>query len=160
MQKGKPPFVQASAALRNVSVVQLSALGGLPAGYISCTSMPAYFFIRSIREQGPLIWLPIQAGTASHFSPPLPRYLTGPFTSPFSLIAGPTFSLSAHSLTSSVLALLAPGTQWSQKPIVSLPAACAVRIYGAVISAADDIAVAATNCRRESFLRDMAFSPW
>src|ERR1700738_5106384 len=70
-----------------------------------------------------------------------------------------TFSLSAHSLTSSVLALLAPGTQWSQKPIVSLPAACAVRIYGAVISAADDIAVAATNCRRESFLRDMAFLP-
>jgi hypothetical protein len=41
----------------------------------------------------------------------------------------------------------------------SLPAACAPRIYGAVISAADDSAVAATNCRRVSFLRDIAFSP-
>ena len=28
--------------------------------------MPAYFFIRSMREQGPLIWLPMLAGTASH----------------------------------------------------------------------------------------------
>ncbi len=26
--------------------------------------------------------------------------------------------------------------------------------------AAEDIAVAATNCRRESFFRDMPFSPW
>jgi hypothetical protein len=29
-----------------------------------------------------------------------------------------------------------------------------------VISAADVAAVAATNCRRESFFRDMAFPPW
>jgi hypothetical protein len=29
-----------------------------------------------------------------------------------------------------------------------------------VMSVADDAAVAATNCRRESFLRDMAFPPW
>ena len=49
----------------------------LPAGYISCTSMPACFFSRSIREQGPLIWLPIQAGTPSHLSPALPRYCDG-----------------------------------------------------------------------------------
>src|SRR6478736_3609256 len=39
--------------------------------------------------------------------------------------------------------------------MVSLPAARAVRIYGAEISAADDMAVAATNCRRESFFRDI-----
>src|SRR4051794_3300313 len=32
-------------------------------------------------------------------------------------------------------------------------------MYGALINAADDSAVAATNCRRESSLRDMAFSP-
>jgi hypothetical protein len=61
-------------------------------------------------------------------------------------------------LIRSVLVLLAPGTQWSQKPIESLPAAFAVRMYGAVINAADDSAVAATNCRRESFLRDMIYS--
>ena len=57
---------QDSAAFRNVSSVQLSAFGGLPAGYIACTSMSAYFFIRSMREQGPLIWLPMLAGTPSH----------------------------------------------------------------------------------------------
>src|ERR1044072_9930327 len=68
-----------------------------------------------------------------------------------------TFSLAAHSLTRSVEALLAPGTQWSQKPIDSLPAAWAPRTYGAVTRAADDSAVAAMNCRRESFLRDMWF---
>src|SRR5260370_25304263 len=39
--------------------------------------------------------------------------------------------------------------------MVSLPAALAVRIYGAEISAADDMAVAATNCRRESFFHDI-----
>src|ERR1700738_2402969 len=75
---GKPPLWQASAALRNVSVVQLSALGGAPAGYIAWTSISAYFFIRSIREQGPLIWLPIVAGTPSHFAPALARNLPLP----------------------------------------------------------------------------------
>ena len=59
-----PPLWQASAAFRKVSVVQSSALGGLPAGYISWTSMLAYFFIRSMREQGPLIWLPTHGGNA------------------------------------------------------------------------------------------------
>jgi hypothetical protein len=53
--------------------------------------------------------------------------------------------------------LLAPGTQWSQKPMVSVPAARAERTKGADISAADVSAVAATNCRRDSFFRDMAF---
>src|ERR1700744_3652164 len=57
MPKGLPPLKQASAAFRKVSNVQSSALGGLPAGYIACTSMLANFFIRSMREQGPLIWL-------------------------------------------------------------------------------------------------------
>jgi hypothetical protein len=33
------------------------------------------------------------------------------------------FCFSAHSLQRSVEALLAPGTQWSQKPIESFPAA-------------------------------------
>src|SRR5579871_6138310 len=55
--------------------------------------------------------------------------------------------------------LLAPGTQWSQRPIESLPAACAVRRYGAEISAADDNALAATNSRRESLLLDIALPP-
>src|ERR1700730_18868900 len=84
---GKPPLWQASAALRNVSVVQLSALGGAPAGYIAWTSTLAYFFIRSMREQGPLIWLPIVAGTPSHLSLALPRYCTVPLTPPVCLIS-------------------------------------------------------------------------
>src|SRR5258707_534767 len=92
MPKGKPPFLQASAAFRNVSVVQLSALGGLPAGYISWTSILANFFIRSMREQGPLIWLPMQAGTPSHLLLALPRYCAVPLTSPFSWISGPIMS--------------------------------------------------------------------
>src|SRR5678815_5479347 len=53
--KGKPPLWQASAALRNASSVQLSAFGGLPAGYIATTSMPACFCIRSMREHGPCL---------------------------------------------------------------------------------------------------------
>ena len=68
---------QASAAFRNVSVVQLSAFGGAPAGYIACTSMPACFFIRSMREQGPLIWLPTQAGTPSHLPSGLAEIFDG-----------------------------------------------------------------------------------
>src|SRR5215470_3737897 len=56
----------------------------------------------------------------------------------------------------SVEVLLASGTQWSHKPIDRLPAAFAVRTKGALIIAADDSAVAATNCRRVSLFRDMA----
>ncbi len=67
MPNGMPALWQASAALRNVSSVQLSAFGGAPAGYIACTSMPACCFIRSMREHGPLIWLPMVAGTATHW---------------------------------------------------------------------------------------------
>src|SRR2546423_4652795 len=50
-------------------------------------------------------------------------------------MATSTFSLAAHSSTSALEVLLAPGTQWSQKPIASLPAACAPRTYGAATSA-------------------------
>ena len=45
MPNGLPPFWQASAALRKVSSVQSSALGGAPAGYIACTSIPANCFM-------------------------------------------------------------------------------------------------------------------
>jgi hypothetical protein len=44
--------------------------------------MPAYFFIKSMREHGPLIWLPAQAGTPSHLPSSWPRYLTVPLTAP------------------------------------------------------------------------------
>src|SRR5580704_9913739 len=60
-----------------------------------------------------------------------------------------TFSFSAHSLTSTVVALFAPGTQWSQKPIESLPAACAPRTCGAAMPI-DATAVLAKKLRRES----------
>jgi hypothetical protein len=57
--------------------------------------------------------------------------------------------LSAHSSVRDCVALLAPGTQWSQKPIESLPAALAVRTNGAA-SIVDAAAVVATNRRRVS----------
>ena len=65
MPNGNPALWQASAAFRKVSKVQFSAFGAAPAGYMACTSMPACCFMRSMREQGPLIWLPMVAGTAS-----------------------------------------------------------------------------------------------
>src|SRR5689334_12699780 len=46
-----------------------------------------------------------------------------------------TFSFAAHSSTRVLVATFAPGTQWSQKPIESFPAACAPRTYGAAMSA-------------------------
>src|SRR3984893_8093664 len=52
-----------------------------------------------------------------------------------------TFSLSAHSWHSLVSVSLAPGTQWSQKPTESLPAAKAPRTKGAAS------AVVAAVCR-------------
>src|SRR5258707_1303532 len=92
MPNGTPPLWQASAALRKVSVVQLSALGALPAGYSPRPSLRAFFFIGSVGVLGPLIWLPIQVGTPSLLSPSLPRYLTVPLPSPFSWIRGSTTS--------------------------------------------------------------------
>ena len=50
--------------------------------------------------------------------------------------------------TSASEALLAPGTQWSQKPIDSLPAAFAVRTKGAATSAVVVSAVLSRNVRR------------
>src|SRR5438477_10204937 len=70
-----------------------------------------------------------------------------------------TFSLAAQSLTSALIASLAPGTQWSQNPIESLPAAWAPRTNGAEIIVADAAAVRVVNCRRVSPFFDMAFLP-
>ena len=92
MPNGLPPFWQASAALRKLSRFQASALGAPPAGYIAWMSMPACFFSRSMREHGPLIWLPEVAGTASHLPFTLPRYSTVPLTAPFSLMSGSMMS--------------------------------------------------------------------
>ena len=89
--------MQSSAAFRKASNVQASALGGAPAGYIACTSMLAYCFKRSMREHGPLIWLPAVAGTASHLPLSLPRYSTVPLTAPFCLISGSMTSFIATS---------------------------------------------------------------
>ena len=50
-----------------------------PAGYIACTSMPACCFIRSMREHGPLIWLPTRAGTATQRPSDLRQILDGRF---------------------------------------------------------------------------------
>lgn len=44
--------------------------------------------MRSMREHGPLIWLPTVAGTANHLPSTLPRYSTVTFTAPFYLING------------------------------------------------------------------------
>src|SRR5450759_2384795 len=78
--KGLPPLKHFSAADRKVSQVHWScnALSGLPPapGYILTTSSPAYFLSRSIRPQGPLIWLPFVAGTATQWPSTLPRYST------------------------------------------------------------------------------------
>src|SRR5262245_55217569 len=63
-----------------------------------------------------------------------------------------TFSLAAHSSHNVLDALLAPGTQWSQNPIESLPAACAPRTYGI---ARIDAAVVARNRRRVNLLLRM-----
>ena len=59
-----------------------------------------------------------------------------------------TFSLSAHALQSLVMASLAPGTQWSQKATLSLPAACAPRTKGAAANAVVAIAAVPSTRRR------------
>ena len=97
MPNGLPPLWQASAAFRNVSSVQLSALGAPPAGYMACTSMPASDFIRSMREQGPLIWLPTVAGTTRQAPLTLPRYSTVSLTLPCSLMRSAMMSSTGSS---------------------------------------------------------------
>ena len=54
-------------------------------------------------------------------------------------------------VTSAARTLLAPGTQWSQKPMVSLPAAYAPRTDGSQLGAAE-VAVVAKKRRRENVL--------
>src|ERR1700704_6358932 len=125
MPNGTPALWQDSAAFRKGSVVQLSALGGLPAGYISLASIPACFFKRSIREQGPLIWLPIQVGTPSHLSPALPRYSTVPLTAPFCLMSGSTTSFIGSSKSAcacghhvAIARISCPDFAWASAAIV------------------------------------------
>src|SRR5262249_11302036 len=55
-----------------------------------------------------------------------------------------TFSFAAHSSHNAFDALLPPGTQWSQNPTESFPAACAPRTCGVARAAA----VAAVVCRK------------
>ena len=40
-----------------------------------------------MREQGPLIWLPMQKGTACHLPLSWPRYSTVPLTAPFAAMS-------------------------------------------------------------------------
>src|SRR2546421_10755958 len=87
MPNGKPALWQASAALSSASMVQASALGGAPTGYIACTSMPACCFIRSMREHGPLIWLLTQAGMPRQWPSARARYSTVGLTLPLVLIS-------------------------------------------------------------------------
>src|SRR5438094_9595620 len=72
-----------------------------------------------------------------------------------------TFSFAAHSLHNLVSVSLAPGTQWSQKPTLSLPAAKAPCTNGAV-SAVAAVAAAAvcSTVRRVSDIFPMCPSPW
>src|SRR5579885_116152 len=59
-----------------------------------------------------------------------------------------TFSLAAHSLHSLVSVSLAPGTQWSQKPTLSLPAAKAPCTNGTATAVAAVVAAAALSTAR------------
>ena len=54
--------------------------------------MPACCFMRSMREQGPLIWLPTVAGTATQLPLILPRYSTVSLTLPFCLMSSAMMS--------------------------------------------------------------------
>src|SRR5579864_7356130 len=60
---------------------------------------------------------------------------------------------SPHSLHSLVSAMLAPGTQWSQHPIVTLPAAKAPLTCGAARAATVAAAPRASAVRRVTFVR-------
>src|SRR5262245_28232616 len=71
-----------------------------------------------------------------------------------------TFSFAAHSSMSALEATLALGTQWSHKPIDSLPAACAVLTKGVVMTVADAAAVVETKRRREIYALLTAFLPY
>src|SRR5438132_13771079 len=70
-----------------------------------------------------------------------------------------TFSFAAHSWINASEVLLASGTKWSQKPIESLPAACAVLTNGAAIIVADAAADVAMNRRRVNVFLFIVFAP-
>src|SRR5437016_11982920 len=74
--KGLPALNAFSAATTKLSQVQFSAslVGGLPAGYIACTSMPHCNLSRSMRAQGGFTCVPVTAGTPSQWPSLLPRY--------------------------------------------------------------------------------------
>ena len=56
-----------------------------------------------MREQGPLIELPTQAGTPNHLPLAWPRYLTASFTAPFCLMIGSMMSFTGSSNSTSVV---------------------------------------------------------
>src|SRR2546423_8222911 len=66
--KGLPALNAFSAATTKLSQVQWSAslVGGLPAGYIACTSMQHCDLSRSLRAQGGLTCVPFSAVLPSH----------------------------------------------------------------------------------------------
>src|SRR6184192_901488 len=70
-----------------------------------------------------------------------------------------TFSFAAHAWINASDVLLASGTKWSQKPIESLPAACAVLTNGAAIIVADAAADVAMNRRRVNVSLFIVFAP-
>src|SRR5215468_10617374 len=71
-----------------------------------------------------------------------------------------TFSFAAHSSINASQVLLAFGTKWSQKPIESLPAACAVLTNGAAIIVVDAAADVAMNRQRLNIFPLMVFAPF
>src|SRR5712691_6192934 len=71
-----------------------------------------------------------------------------------------TFSFAAHSWINASDVLLAPGTKWSQKPIASLPAACAVLTNGAAIIVVDAATDVAMNRRRVKVFLFIVFAPF
>src|SRR5260370_38330421 len=72
MPNGRPPLWQASAALRNASNVQASALGGAPPGDIARTAIPAAFLLRRMGAHGPLILPHHECGAPRHVPATLP----------------------------------------------------------------------------------------
>src|SRR5262249_46054560 len=71
-----------------------------------------------------------------------------------------TFSFAAHSWINASDVLLASGTKWSQNPIESLPAACAVLTNGAATIVVDAAADVAMNRRRVNIFPLVAFAPF
>src|SRR5215468_9266934 len=71
-----------------------------------------------------------------------------------------TFSFAAHSWINASDVLLASGTKWSQNPIESLPAACAVLTNGAATIVVDAAADVAMNRRRVNIFPLMVSAPF